>query len=413
MKKRFPGLAAKPVLVFLAGREGLRAWLVHKGRPAPAPAPDWESLNPKNVRKVILIAGRSLYRTKFLELPRLKKKMVDRAIRTNAPGWSPYPDPRVLYSVRPMESKLLAVVALFREADFERMVEPITARGFKVDQMVLETVCYGRFFEGKTDVLGLIRQSAGVEMIHVRDGIRESRFIASAQWGPEAIDLFLKSIGPTGREIAEIISIGSGEGPAYFFSGQYPQTHVPTADVFASIFEGTDRLAGLLKRQAPRSLDVWLRRLEFPVLRKAAVVLAGGLLLVLFAPLVRDLLSAGRLGSDLDALKARAQGLDAKQARILRLAEQVEGLRAQTGPAVSQVQLLLLLQSYFPEGTFVLGYSYAGGKVLLTAVSPSSSELIARLNQAREFANVSLKSPIEKDAATNRDRVTLELEVRS
>ncbi len=411
MKLRMP-FSKKDSLVIVWGRAEQCAGVYNKRDKKVTPLASLEDV-PRlaSYRRTVLILRRNMYIFKVVELPRLKKALIEKAVRTNISEWSPFRDPKYFYFAVPRETKIVVLVAMLKREDFEDIESRLRARGIKIDLAVPESVCYSRFFADQADTVGVVDTDAGVELLSYDRGIIDSQFVPEPKWNREALEYFIKGLGPKGLSLKEILSIGSRERASSLAEGFPGVRHVETSGGLDAVVRGSDFFSEFMTKSLVKGGRSLLRKEDLKSLKPGLVLIWAGVLLILGSQYFAQVRRVNGLKKDLSALQEKTAGLEAQLTRMNRLKERVDFFQSQANGYPAQLFLFGELKKNFSDGTYLTRYTFHKDKIEIFGVTPRSSDLLTGLSRTLVFSGVKFKSAIEKEVRTGKDKFEIELSV--
>jgi len=402
----------KEVLVVFWSRNRKRFFGLNRKEKTLREIPSLEAVQPKAFGRCLVVLGRDLYILKIVEFPRLKKGLLDKAVKTNIGEWSPFASSKYFSFSYPKGDKVVSLISICKQAEFDEMAGPLKTRGLKIDSVVPVSLCYENFFKGKMKTAAVVRTGDGVELLYFDAGIRESQFIPAQKWTEESLAYFIKRLGPEGQDLKEILSIGPNgdllkslpEGPAL--------TAVRADDDMDAVMKGSDFLSSPWVKSFAKARVSLGTPDDLKSLKPGRLIVAGGLILFTLAQLAASLNKVHTLQKELSAIKEQSQGLEEKMDRITALRTNVAFLHDNIERNPSPLAILWELQTCFPEGTLLQRYGLNKDTIEFTGLSDRSVEILSRLSASKFFADVKLKSAVEKDRDTGKERFTIELRLK-
>ncbi|MGA2588230.1 MAG: PilN domain-containing protein [Candidatus Aminicenantales bacterium] len=405
-------LQKKEILVVFRCRTGTYFYALNRKERKFREIRALESIRPKDFRRCILILGRSFYIFKVVEFPKLKKTLMDKALKINMAEWSPFPASKYFVFSHALGEKVVHLIAICSQPDYDDIVRILRAKNLKIDTVVPETFCYEQFFKGKSKTAAAIRTEDGVELVYVDGSLKESTFIPGPKWIADSLTYFIKRLGPAGSELKEILFVGRTPKAGFFMPEGTAVTPIPADSDIEIVLKGSDfLLSPWVKSFEKRKITLFTPD-DVKALKPGLLVVLAGLLIFFASLLFANIKKASVLKKDLAAIKDQSQGLEDKMSRIDSLRKNVAFLHDYIDRSPSQLAVLSELQSCYPEGTFLQRYTFNKDKIEFTGIGSRSSDILARLNASKYFADVKFKSAIEKDPGTGKEKFTIELRLK-
>jgi len=408
MNLRAPFFKGKNSLVILWGKSDPVAVSLDPGARTYRTLRSLDEARGRKFGRVILVLRRELYLFRVVELPKLRKPLLEKTLRLNLNEWSPFRESAFVRFGYSRGARIVNLLAIMKKPDFEAILSAVNGLGLKIRAIVPESLCYSRFVRGKAGVVAAISTAAGVELLHFDEGLRDSQYIPKDEGTPSALDFFIKRIGPGGQALKEIIAVG-GES-SMMSSGDTPVTALPGGDDVEMILKGSDFFSAPFTRSfAPerRRFSAEDRRALNPAL---AIVWAG--LLFLFGARYLDSYREVRgLRRPAEILRVQTKSLEDRVALMNDLRLKVDTTMGRMEGSPSQIGLLADLQALAPPGTVLQRFVVHKDKMELAGLTPQSAELVTRLNAAGRFVGIKFTSPIQKDPDSGKERFSLETTV--
>lgn len=412
MKVSVVSFQRKDILLALWSRDRKKFYALNRKNRTIREIPALEAVPPKTFQRCVVVLGRSLYLLKQVELPKLKKAMTDKAIKTNLEAWSPFKSPKHYVLSYPKGDKVVHLIAISRSEDIEDASAYLKSHGIKIDAVLPETFCTGEFFKGKSKVAAAVRSDEGVELLYMDTGLRESQFIPQAKWTADSLDFFIRRLGPAGRELQEIILVGPREWFPEVSSEGLAATLIPSGRDIDTVLLGSDFLASPWIKSLGKNRLIRFTPQDVKSLRLGLVIALSGVLLLGAARFGAGLRKVQILKNELAALKDQSQGLETKMDRIGALQADAAFFHDVIERYPSQLAVLSELQNCFPEETYLQRFSFNKDLIEISGVSGKSAEILSRLNASKFFSDAKFKSAIEKDRDTGKEKFAYELRLK-
>jgi len=405
-------LKKKDVLVVYRSRTGTDFFALNRKERKFREIPSPESIRPKDFQRCVLILGRSFYVFKVVEFPKLKKSLMDKALKINMAEWSPFPASKYFSFSQPQGDKVVHLIAICPQAEYDDIAGMLKAKNLKIDAVVPETFCYEQFFRGKSKTAAAVLTEDGVELIYVDNELRESTFIPGPKWKAESLAYFIKRLGPAGLELKEILFVGRTPGDGESIPDGIPATRIPADSDIEIVMRGSNFLSSPWVKSFEKRKIVLFTPDDLKAVKPGLLIVLGGILLFYAALLLANVKKASVLRKDLAAIKEQSQGLEDKMTRIDSLRTKTVFLHDYIERYPSQVAVLLELQGQLPDDTLLQRYSFNKDNFEFTGLGSKSADILARLNASKYFTDVKFKSAIEKDPATGKEKFTIELRLK-
>jgi len=404
-------LPQKDVLVVFWSRGRKKYYALNRKERKLREIPSLAAVEAKAFRRCFVVLGRALYILKVVEFPKLKKALIDKAIKTNIGEWSPFKANKYFFFSYPKGDKIVALVAICRLEDYEEAAGALKAKGLKIDLVLPETLCTENFFKGKSKTVAAVRTEDGVEILYFDGGIQESQFVPAQKWTEDALSYFVKRLGPAGLEIKEILFIGAAAAPGAFPEGLSP-VFIRTEDDVETFVRGSDSLSSPWIKGLEKRRVVLFTPEDLGALRPALLIVLGGILLFSAAQFAAGLKKVHSLKTELTAVREESQGMEEKMDRTTALQANVAFLHETIERTPSGLAVLLELQSCFAEDTYLQRFSFNKDMIEFTGLSSQSADILSRLNASKFFKDVKFKSAIEKDRDTGKEKFSIELRLK-
>jgi hypothetical protein len=360
----------------------------------------------------LLILGRAYYVLKIVEFPKLKKALIDKAVKTNVGEWSPFKDFRYFTMSHPQGDKIVVLVAICRQDDYEDIAGLLASHGLKIDMVLPQSFCTESFFRGTPRAAVAVRGADGVELLFFADGIRDSQFFPASKWTGDSIAFFIKRLGPAGLDLNELLIVGREEGELKSFPEGLVPKFVRAEDDMDALTKGSDFFSSpWIKSLDKRRLALFAPE-DLNFVKPGLLIVAGGILLFLAAQVAASWINIHSLKKEFAAVKEQSRGLEEQIDRVTTLRTRVDFVRDSIERYPSSLAVLWELQSCLAEDNYLQRYSFNKDLIEFTGLSSQSAAIIARLNSSKLFSNVRYKSAIEKDQATGKERFTIELRIK-
>jgi len=398
-------------LVIFWNRESQRAAAVNPKDRKAQEFPSLDGIRPRDYRKTVLVLGRSLYILKIVEFPRMKPHLIEKAVQTNIEEWSPFRSNKFFLSSQVRGAKTLNTLAIMKQEDYDQIIQDLKSRGLKVDLALPESFCYAGLFKDGHKTIGVIKKEEGIELIFYDGVVREGQYIPLQKWGEDSLSNFIKTIGPEGLEVVDVVGVGTTEearSPAFGNVSRW----IVTSDEMEALLQGSDYFSPSALKALTLKKWTLFEEEDLKYLRPGLLIIFGGVILYYGSLLYSQMHTVRSLEKELEGLKVTTSGLEDKMEAIGRTKKKVDFIFENIEKYPSQMVVLLELQQYFPEGTSLTHYAFHGNKIEFTGLSPTSSEIISRLSSSKTFMNINIKSPIEKDRDTGKEKFSIELEIR-
>jgi len=371
-----------------------------------------DAVRPKEYRKSILILGRNLYIFKVVQFPKLKKTMIDKAIKTNIEEWSPFRKSKYFYFSYPKDNKIFNLISILKQEDYDEIMDQLRSKGIKIDTIIPESFCYYDFFKGKEKTLGAVKKEDGVELIYFDEGIKESQYIPIQKWNKDSFSYFIKGIGPEGLELNKVLWIGIEENEKFSFPDDYSPEYIKTDSEIDSILKGSEFFSSPVVKNFGKTKFAIFDKEDLKYLKPGIAIVLAGVLLFYLSGLYSNIKKVNYFKKELSNFREKTQGIEDKIDVMDNLKGKVEFVYDNAEKHPSQLSIFLELQRYFPEETYLMRYSFGQNKMEISGISSKSSELISRLSASKFFTNIKFISPVEKERITGKERFSIEINLK-
>jgi len=371
-----------------------------------------DEVKPGKYKKTILVLGRNLYVFKLVQLPKLKKALLDKAIATNIGEWSPFQESQYFFHTYTRDGKTMVLLTIFNQEDYDEIINQIHSKGIKPHTVIPESFCYLPFFEENEKTVGVIQKETGVELLHFDVGMKESQYIPIQKWDENAFDYFIKSLGPEGLEIKKILWMGSDQSDNFSFPEDYSVEHIKSKNETYVILEGSEYFSASIIKNFGKSRISLLDEEDRKYLKPASLIVFSGIFLFYLSVFYTSSRKINVLNNELSDLREQTVGMDEKINRIDFLKGKVEFIYDNFEKLPSQLFILSELQKYLPDLARLTRYTFSQNRLEVSGICPQASEFISRLNSSGFISNINLKSPIEKDRVSGDERFTIEIIIK-
>lgn len=118
-----------------------------------------------------------------------------------------------------------------------------------------------------------------------------------------------------------------------------------------------------------------------------------------------------RLDQELQAIKTPVEKVQSIRKQADELENKIKSYDTLLHKKDMNLEILRELTTLLPSDTYLSLYQYRDGKITLSGLSSSSSDLISKLEESPLLKNVVVKGPMFPDAQSGKDRFTFEAEL--